>query len=177
MKLRASPFVTVPNSMMQKTYHSQDGHPLGVESLPVGLTEANMVLMEQACLEELEHKLANQTFISGIVCWRTSAVSKSILETVFRYYHTMPVVSSPITCILPTNSKETSPHPHNPATPPRHPRHLQPSNLHRLIRKDDPLPHANQVSVCRILLLAAPQPPTETYHLQNLPRPNLQIPL
>jgi len=94
---------------MQKTYHSQDGHPLGVESLPVGLTEANMVLMEQACLEELEHKLANQTFVSGISCWRTSAVSKSILETVFRYYHTMPVVSSPANFILPTNIKRNIP--------------------------------------------------------------------
>lgn len=93
LKLRASPFITVPNGIMQKTYHSQDGHPLGVESLPVGLTEANMDLLEQTCLEELENKLENQEFVSGVCCWRTADVSRSILETVYRYYSTMPVVS------------------------------------------------------------------------------------
>jgi hypothetical protein len=93
LKLRASPFITHPNGIMQKTYHSQDGHPLGVESLPVGLTEANMGLLEQTCLEELENKLENQEFVSGVCCWRTSDISRSILDTVYRYYSTMPVVS------------------------------------------------------------------------------------
>lgn len=93
LKLRASPFITVPNGVVQKTYHSQDGHPLGVESLPVGLTEANMVLLEQTCLEELELKLATQEFVTGVCCYRTADISKSILETVYRYYSSMPVVS------------------------------------------------------------------------------------
>jgi hypothetical protein len=93
LKIRASPFITAPNGMMQKTYHSQDGHPLGVESLPVGLTEANMILLEQTCLEELDHKIANREFVTGITCYRTSDISRSILETVFRYYHMMPIVS------------------------------------------------------------------------------------
>ncbi|KAE9364605.1 hypothetical protein N431DRAFT_354919 [Stipitochalara longipes BDJ] len=100
LKLRANPFLTLPNGIMQTKYHSQDGHPLGVESLPVGLTEANMVLLEQTCLEELENKLANQDFVSGVCCWRTADVSRSILETVFRYYDTMPVKHPLIHTIL-----------------------------------------------------------------------------
>jgi hypothetical protein len=95
LKVRASPFVTVPNGIMQTKYHSQDGHPLGVESLPVGLTEPNLVLLEQTCLDELENKLVNQEFVSGVCCWRTADVSRSILETVYRYYDTMPVVGHP----------------------------------------------------------------------------------
>ncbi|PMD37324.1 hypothetical protein L207DRAFT_73683 [Hyaloscypha variabilis F] len=100
LKLRASPFLTLPNGIMQTKYHSQDGHPLGVESLPVGLTEANMVLLEQTCLEELENKLANQDFVSGVCCWRTADVSRTILETVFRYYDTMPAKHPLIHTIL-----------------------------------------------------------------------------
>jgi hypothetical protein len=46
LKLRASPFIIHPNGIMQKTYYSQDGRLLGVESLPVGLTEASMGLLE-----------------------------------------------------------------------------------------------------------------------------------
>ena len=96
LKLRASPFITVSNGIVQKTYHSSDGHPLGVESLPIGLTDANMALMEQTCLEELDQKLATQDFVGGVCCYRTADISRSILETVFNYYHSMPIVSKPL---------------------------------------------------------------------------------
>jgi hypothetical protein len=176
LKLRASPFITVPNGIMQKTYQSQDGHPLGVESLPVGLTETHMALLEETCLEELEHKLANQDFVSGVCCWRTADVSRSILETVYQYYNTMPVVSQPshLSHILLTFKTETPSYPHHPSTPASNTRHQQPTNLHRLLRKNDPLSHPDQIPLCRILLLAPPQPPNKTHNLQNLPPTRLQ---
>lgn len=153
---------------MQKTYHGQDGHPLGVESLPVGLTDANMVLLEQTCLEELDHKIANGEFVTGICCYRTSDISRSILETVYRYYHMMPIVSKPYLphCLLLTLKLETSAHPLHSSAAVSNTRHQQPTHLHGLVSQNHPLSHANEIPRCRVLFFTTAEPTTEIRNLQ-----------
>jgi hypothetical protein len=153
---------------VRKTYHSQDGHPLGVESLPVGLTEANMVLLEQVCLEELELKLANKDFVNGICCFRTSEISRSILETVFQYYHTMPMVSQPYhqQCLLLILKIETSAHPLHSPTSFSNTLHQQSTYIYRLFSQNDSLSYPIQMPRCRILFFATAESPAQICHLQ-----------
>ena len=91
--LSVNAFIPLPNSTVQQTYHSQDGQPLGVESLPVGFVDLDAKSLGEETTKRIKNASQDPGLIVRASDHHTSSLAISVLEIVFRFHSSMPVVS------------------------------------------------------------------------------------
>jgi hypothetical protein len=90
--LHATPFVPSVDSKAMEKYPGRSGKLLDVESLPIGLSPTDELGAETVCMEHLELLLESPSTSLLLFNNRTSALSKSILKTIFTFYHSLQPV-------------------------------------------------------------------------------------
>jgi hypothetical protein len=94
MSLPVHSYCPAPGSIAEKTHYGLDGKPLGVKSLPIGITTDDMSCLETSCLATLESVLNHPSCIVEITGTRASALTRLALGSVLGLYNEMKPVST-----------------------------------------------------------------------------------
>jgi hypothetical protein len=94
MAIRVHSYYPAPGSIAEKTHCGLDGKPLGVKSLPIGITEGDISSLEKSCFATLESVLKDPSCVLEITGTRASALTRLCLGSVIGLYNEMKPVST-----------------------------------------------------------------------------------